>query len=63
MNEEGTPLSTVLESARDTRNVMSTPSTITPVSSAAEAIDRPAPPPVPIKNMVIIAMRVGNAHP
>ncbi len=43
-----------------TVNVSTTPSSITPVNSRAEAMEESIPPAVPIKNIVIIAINVGN---
>ena len=56
-NDDGMPLSTVLDKKRDIRSVMTMPSTITAVSMSAE-IREELPPKE--KNIVIIAMRVGK---
>ena len=53
----------VLESSLDTKKVIRTPSTMTQVNSKVEARDCKGEDTLPTKNMVIIAMRVGNTGP
>ena len=50
----------VADSSRDIQKVSSTPSRITAVSISADSRVRPAPPAVPTKNMVMMAISVGN---
>ncbi len=51
----------VPDSARDTRRVIATPSTMTPVSISAETADCARPAAAAPKNMAMMAMRVGEA--
>ena len=60
MNEEGIPFKSVFESSFVTPNVTRTPSTITAVKSSAERKEEAVLPAAPIKNMVMIAISVGN---
>ena len=53
-------MSTVPDNSRDARKVAPTPSSTSPVSSAAEASEAPNPPEAPTKNIVRIAISVGN---
>lgn len=62
VKEEGTPFRMVADSSRDTRKVITIPSTITPVRIRVERKEAPIPA-VPIKNMVMIAISVGYAPP
>lgn len=50
----------VADRSRDTQKVMTTPRRMTPVSITAASSDFPGPAFTPTKNMLIIAMRVGN---
>ena len=50
----------VLDSRRETSRVMPTPSRMTRVSPRAERKEEAKPPAVPTKNMVMMAIRVGN---
>ena len=54
------PFSMVADRNQDTQKVMTTPRRMTPVSITAASSDFPGPAFTPTKNMVIIAMRVGN---
>ena len=63
MKEDGTPFRIVLESNAETAKVISTPRTITPVSRTVDATDANVPVLPPIKNIVMIAISVGNATP
>lgn len=63
MKEEGTPFKIVLESNFVTTKVIIMPNKINAVSKTEEAIEGKSPPAVPIKNIVIIAINVGNAPP
>ncbi len=60
VKEVKTPFNIVFESSLDTAKVIPTPSSITKVSSNADKIDSNPPAEVPIKNMVNMAIRVGN---
>ena len=60
VKEEGTPFNMVLDNKRDTRKVMNTPNKMTAVSKSVEAIDWSGPAKEPAKNIVMIAMSVGN---
>lgn len=60
VKEDGTPFSSVLDNTPETRNVINTPSTITAVSIIAARSVAPGPPSVPMKNIVISAINVGN---
>ena len=60
MKEEGTPFRMVFERRRETSRVIRIPSRITAVSSTAESREVPNPALAPMKNMVMMAMRVGN---
>ncbi len=50
----------VWESTNETAKVINTPSRMMPVSSRAERRLAPSPEALPMKNIVIIEMRVGN---
>ena len=63
MKEEGTPFKIVADSMRDTKKVINTPRTITQVSRMVASKLWAGPVTDPIKNMVIIAIKVGNAPP
>ena len=63
LNEDGMPFSRVFERMREMNSVIATPNTITPVSISVETIDLAGPSAAPAKNIVIIAMSVGNAPP
>ena len=58
--KEGTPFRMVFERRRETSRVIRIPSRITAVSSTAESREVPNPALAPMKNMVMMAMRVGN---
>lgn len=60
---EGSPFNMVLESSQEERNVIITPSAMMAVSSSAATMPSPGRAAVPTKNMVRMAMRVGNAPP
>src|SRR5690606_20044186 len=60
VKEEGSPFRMVLESSLEITRVITTPNTITPVSISAEMMLWNGPASMPAKNMVMIAMRVGN---
>ena len=53
----------VMESRRETRKVMSTPKTMTPVRIRVDRREFSGETAVPTKNMEIIARMVGNAPP
>ena len=63
VNEDGIPFRIVLDKSFVTPNVTKTPSKITAVSNAAETREEKAPPAVPTKNIVKIAINAGNAPP
>lgn len=50
----------VFDSRFDTTKVVNTPKTIIAVNKPADSNELKAPPEVPIKNIVMIAIRVGN---
>ena len=62
VNEEGMPFRIVADSKRETKKVIPIPNTITPIRSRVESTEPPIPA-VPIKNMEMIAIIVGNAPP
>lgn len=60
VKEEGIPFKMVADRRRETRNVMTTPSRITPVRISVEITDCRGSATTPTKNMLIMAMMVGN---
>ena len=57
------PFNTVMDRNLDAAKVMNTPSTMKTVKSSADKKESKAPPETPTKNMVMMAIRVGNAPP
>lgn len=60
VNDDGTPFNIVFDSIHDTKNVISIPKIITAVSKRLDNIDEEIPDAFPMKNIVIIAIIVGN---
>ena len=54
------PFNTVMDRNLDAAKVMNTPSTMKTVKSSADKKESKAPPETPTKNMVMMAIRVGN---
>lgn len=62
VNEEGIPFSAVMESSLEATSVATTPTTMTMASKKAAPSESKSPPDVPIQNMEIIAIIVGNGR-
>ena len=60
VKEDGIPFSSVLDNSLVMTKVIAIPNTITAVSRTADRTEESAPPAVPTKNMVNIAISVGN---
>ena len=60
MKEEASPLRSVSDKKRESQKVIITPRMITEVKMSAACIELQKPPAVPIKNMEIIAIKVGK---
>ena len=63
VKEEGIPFKIVWDNSLETANVIKIPRRITRVKSSAERTESNSPPDVPIKNIVKMAMMVGNTPP
>ena len=63
VNDDGCPFKIVADSSLDTTNVIAIPKIITQVNRRADKIEFLRPPPVPMKNIAMIAIIVGNAPP
>ena len=63
VKEEGTPFNNVLDKNLDDINVSVTPRIIITVNKTVDRKEEDNPTVMPVKNMVIIAIRVGNLPP